>query len=80
MTMKAFAVTCEKHFPGKVVYYAAETPEGAINEAYFSLMKIGSVARRSDIRTMHAPEYDWVASNLPNRVCIDDKISALSPA
>lgn len=77
MSMKAFAVTCEKHFPGKVVYYAAETPEGAISEAYFSLLKIGRTVRRSDIRSMYAPEYDNVAVDQNTRACIDDKVAML---
>lgn len=77
MSMKAFAVTCEKHFPGKVVYYAAETPEGAISEARFALMKIGRQVRRSEIRSMYAPEYDVVAAQSPGRACIDQKVAAL---
>jgi hypothetical protein len=75
MTMKAFAVTCEKYYPGKVVYYAAETADGAVNEAQFSILKIGGNAKRSEIMAMRAPEYDFVTANISRQRCIDSQIA-----
>ncbi len=80
MTMKAFAVTCKKYFPDKVVYYAAETPDGAITAARLSLMKIGRNAKRADIVSMRAPEYDEIAKKFSRTGCIDSLIAEISPA
>ena len=79
MDLKAFAVTCERHYPGIVSYYAAETEDGAINAALYSMRKIGGRARRSDINSMRAPEYDHLAALMTNRGCIDAKIKAAQP-
>lgn len=74
MSIQAFAVTCERFYPGIVSYYAAYSEDGAINEALFAMRKVGGRARRQDIACMQAPEYDKAAEQRGQPGCIDSLI------
>ena len=46
MNLKAFAVTCDRYYPGIVSYYAAYSIDGAITQALFAIRKVGGRAAR----------------------------------
>ena len=71
---KAFAVTCDKYFPGKKVHYAALSKQGAINEALMAMYKVGGRADRDDLNAEHVPEYDKLAGVMPRSGCLDLEI------
>jgi hypothetical protein len=64
MSLKAYAVTCPKYYPNRVVHYAAHD---AIEASYFALAairRVGGMARTDDIECHHVPELDKVATNI----------------
>lgn len=75
---KAFAVTCDKHFPGKKVHYAALSEHGAINEALMAIYKIGRRAERNDLEAERVPEFDKIAGVMSRSGCLDLQINKLS--
>lgn len=74
MNFKAYAVTCERYFPGKVVHYAALSEHGAINEALTAMYKIGGRAARNDLSVMRVPELDELAGAMSRTGCLDGQM------
>lgn len=74
MNFKAYAVTCERYFPGKKVHYAAKTEHGAINEALMAMYKVGGKAERDDLAVERTPEYDRLAGVMSRTGCLDGQI------
>ncbi len=74
---KAFAVTCDRYFPGKRVHYAALSEHGAINEALMAMYKIGGRAKRDDLAVEHVPQYDKLAGVMSRSGCLDLEIKQL---
>ena len=74
---KAFAVTCDRFFPGKRVHYAALSEHGAINEALMAMYKIGGRAKRDDLHVERVPQYDRLAGVMSRSGCIDLQINRI---
>ena len=73
-SFKAFAVTCDRFFPGKKVHYAALSEHGAANEALMAMYKIGGRAKRDDLQVERVPEFDKLAGVMSRSGCLDSKI------
>ncbi len=73
-TFKAYAVTCERFFPGKIVHYAALSEHGALNEALTAMYKIGGKAQRKDLAIMRVPELDRLAGAMSRTGCLNGQI------
>ncbi|MFK7803920.1 MAG: hypothetical protein AB8G95_19965 [Anaerolineae bacterium] len=71
---KAYAVTCERFFPGKIVHYAALSEHGALNEALTAIYKIGGRAKPKDVSVMRVPELDKLAGAMSRTGCLDGQI------
>jgi len=71
---KAYAVTCERFFPGKVVHYSALSEHGAMNEALTAIYKIGGRAQRKDLKIMRMPEHDQLAGAMSRTGCLDGQM------
>lgn len=67
MSLKAYAVTCQKYYPNRVVHYAARNAAEATNLALAAIRRVGGNARTADIECQHVPALDSVATNA-NRV------------
>lgn len=76
INLKAYAVTCERYFPGKVVHYAALSEYGAVNEALMAMYQIGGRADRQDLSVMRAPELDQLAGAMSRTGCLDGQLTA----
>ncbi len=62
MSLKAYAITCEKYYPNRVVHYAARNAVDATNMALAAIRHVGGNARTADIDCHHVPELDEVAA------------------
>ena len=80
MSLKAFAVTCDRYYPGIVSYYAAHSSDGAITQALFAIRKVGGRATRGDLNATHIALYDQYAARLSKEGCIDRLLTQAVPA
>ncbi len=64
MSLKAYAITCEKYYPNRVVHYVAPNAIEAITLALAAIRHVGGTAYAKDLECHHVPELDTVASTI----------------
>lgn len=67
MGLKAYAVSCDRLFPGTTIHYAAYSAHAAVNEAIISMAKIGNIANRLEVQCRRVPELDHLATSMNNQ-------------
>lgn len=78
MSLKAYAVSCDRLFPGTTIHYAAYSAHGAVNEAIISMAKIGNVASRLDIQCRRVPELDHLATEMNDQGHLEVETQAVA--